>query len=71
MKRISIVGLLILLGACSTHAGKCRGPLRPINEPAVGASKPATGSQPATNPHSADSQKRDGSADLFRSVPQP
>ncbi len=30
MKSISIVGLLNVLSACSTHAVKCHGPLRPI-----------------------------------------
>ena len=34
MKGIFIVILAIVLVACSTHAVKCHGPLRPINKPA-------------------------------------
>ena len=39
MKRISIVGLLIVLSACSTHTVKCHGPLRPINKAGSTAQK--------------------------------
>jgi hypothetical protein len=43
MKEISIVGLLIVLGACSTHAVKCHGPLRPINGPTASSHEPTPG----------------------------
>lgn len=48
MKRISLVGLLIVLGACSTHAVKCHGPLRPINRPTASATKPTA--EPTRSP---------------------
>jgi hypothetical protein len=71
MKKMSIVGFLLLLSACSTHAVKCHGPLRPINEPTVSTPKVVTGSQPATNSLPGVAQKRGGSADPFRTEPKP
>lgn len=47
MKNISVVGVAFVLGACSTHAVKCHGPLRPIN--ASASSKPSTEIQPQKN----------------------
>ncbi len=49
MKRISIVGLLMLLTACSTHAVKCHGSLRPINQPRTSPAKPVP--DPARSRH--------------------
>jgi hypothetical protein len=70
MKSISIVGLLIVMGACSTHAVKCHGPLRPINKPTASPESRHGGS---TSPPKASSavKGRDGSADPFRTEPQP
>jgi hypothetical protein len=70
MERISIVGVLMMLSACSTHAMKCHGRLRPINEPTVNAPHSPAGSQPATSSQSKGGQKRTGSADPFRTEPQ-
>ena len=39
MKRIFIVGWLLVVAACSTRQVRCHGPLRPINEPAVTAAE--------------------------------
>jgi hypothetical protein len=35
MKTIYVIGLAILLAACSTHRVRCRGTLQPINKPAA------------------------------------
>jgi hypothetical protein len=39
MKHICIVGVAILIAACSSHRVRCEGALRPINKP-VAATKP-------------------------------
>ena len=39
MKHICLVGVAILIAACSSHRARCDGPLRPINRPAA-AEKP-------------------------------
>jgi hypothetical protein len=56
MKRISIVGLVLVVTGCSTHQVKCHGALRPINEATATAAgskqptgKPATGKPPTGN----------------------
>ena len=73
MKSISIVGLLIVMGACSTHAVKCHGPMRPINKPTASAASPESRHDGSTSPPKASSavKGRDGSADPFRKEPQP
>jgi len=40
MKIIYVVGMAILIAACSTHPVRCRGALQPINKPAGAASEP-------------------------------
>ena len=70
MERISIVGVLMVLSACSTQAVKCHGALRPINAPTVSAPNPPAGSQPATSSQPTDAQKRGDSPDPFRTEPQ-
>jgi hypothetical protein len=71
MKKISIVGLLIVLGACSTHALKCRGPLRPINKPTASASTPGPAAGSTSAPQPSPGEQRSGPADPFRTEPQP
>jgi hypothetical protein len=72
MKSISIVGLLIVMSACSTHAVKCHGPLRPINKPTASAASPESRHGSTLPPESSPAMKgRDGSADPFRTEPQP
>ncbi len=72
MKMISIVGLLIVLSACSTHTVKCHGPLRPINEPSTGAAAPGPQPDSTSAPQASPAVKgHDGSADPFRTEPQP
>jgi hypothetical protein len=71
MKSISMVGLLIVMSACSTHAVKCHGPLRPINKPTASAASPDSrhGSTPPSKVSPAV-KGRDGAADPFRTEPQ-
>ena len=72
MKSISTAGLLLVLGACSTHAVKCHGPLRPINKPTASAASPESRHGSTPPPKVSPVVKgRDGSADLFRTEPQP
>jgi hypothetical protein len=40
MKIIYVVGIAILVAACSTQAVRCRGALQPINKPAAAVSQP-------------------------------
>jgi hypothetical protein len=69
MKSISTMGLIIVLGACSTHTVKCHGPLRPINKPTASPeSRQGSTSPPKVSPAV---KGRDGSADPFRTEPQP
>jgi hypothetical protein len=42
MKIIYVVGMAILIAACSTHSVRCRGALQPINKPAAAAREPKT-----------------------------
>jgi hypothetical protein len=44
MKYIFLVGVAILLAACSSHRVRCNGALRPINGPAAAAKPAVTGS---------------------------
>jgi len=53
MKLFYIVGVAVVITACSTHPVRCRGALRPINKPAV-AGKPAVTSKPAPATSQAD-----------------
>ena len=72
MKSIATAGLLIVLGACSTHAVKCHGSLRPINKPTASAASPESRHGSTSSPESSPPVKgRDGSADPFRTEPQP
>ena len=69
MKSIFVVSLTIILGACSTHAVKCRAPLRPINKPAM-QNTPSSGSQ--LHPPPRDGQKHDEASDTTsRTEPRP
>lgn len=72
MRSISTVGLLLVLGACSTHTVKCHGPLRPVNKPIAGAAGPGARHDSTSAPQASPAVKgRDGSADPFRTEPQP
>jgi hypothetical protein len=72
MKSISTLGLLIVLGGCSTHTVKCHGPLRPINKPAVNAAGPGSRHDSTSLPKASPGVTgRDGPADPFRTEPQP
>ena len=44
MKHICLVGVAILIAACSSHRARCDGPLRPINRPAPAEKIPVPGS---------------------------
>jgi hypothetical protein len=46
MKHICLVGVAILLAACSSHRVRCGSALRPINK-AVVAAKPVSSANPA------------------------
>jgi hypothetical protein len=50
MKRFYLVGVAVVIAACSTHPVRCGGALRPINKPAVSAQpgSSATTGQPNT-----------------------
>ena len=52
MKHICLVGVAILLAACSSHRVRCGSALRPINK-AVVAAKPVAGANPAGRASSA------------------
>jgi hypothetical protein len=47
MKRLSVIGLTLLVAACSTHEVRCNG-LQPINMP---ASRDAVPHKIVTQPH--------------------
>jgi hypothetical protein len=49
MKQIYLVGVAVVIAACSTHPVRCRGALRPINKPAVSA-KPGGSATPSGTP---------------------
>jgi len=38
MKIIYVTATAMLIAACATHPGRCRGPLQPINKPVAAAS---------------------------------
>lgn len=43
MKILYVVGMIILMAACSTHAVRCWDALQPINKPAAAGSEPKAG----------------------------
>jgi len=49
MKKICILGMAILLAACSSHRVHCRGALQPINKPAA-VPGPPTGKSTGVRP---------------------
>jgi hypothetical protein len=49
MQKIYIVGVAILIAACSTHRVRCRGALQPINK-AVAATTPSKSPTPESRP---------------------
>jgi hypothetical protein len=49
MKRIYLVGVAVVIAACSTHPVRCGGALRPINKPAATA-KPGTSAAASGTP---------------------
>jgi hypothetical protein len=54
MKNIYIVGMAVVIAACSTHPVRCRGALQPINK-AAATTRPAA---PASNPQPAPREPR-------------
>ena len=49
MKQIYLVGVAVVIAACSTHPVRCGGALRPINKPAVSAT-PDSSATPSGTP---------------------
>jgi hypothetical protein len=49
MKRNYLVGVAVVIAACSTHPVRCGGALRPINKPTVSA-KPGRSTTPSGTP---------------------
>jgi hypothetical protein len=57
MKHICLVGVAILIAACSSHRARCDGPLRPINRPAAAQMPPVPDSTAAPGPAAAKPQR--------------
>ncbi len=46
MKILSVVGMAILIAACSTQPARCHGALQPINTPVAAVKEPKAGKAP-------------------------
>jgi hypothetical protein len=77
MKEIYLVGVAVVIAACSTQPVRCRGALRPINKPAVsaksGSSAAASGAPAATGqpnaPIKGNATTKPGSSAAASSIP--